>query len=123
MGDDSAAEGAVNVGNLTAAKGSALAGNLTNDSGRQPMPNPDLHDDGVYGFNPTFDGDKMYAANDGHLKDDDYQQAPNVSLPGNATTNAGQQGHPVDWASVAPDTYPSPLPAPKGASFPLLPRV
>lgn len=124
MGDDRAAEGAVEVGSLSAASGSALAGNLSSDSGRQPMPNPNLHDDGVYPFTSGGDTDRGFDASDGHMKDDDYPSVPNVSLPGGSgTTNAGQQGSPVDWNSVAPYEYPDfgKMPSPKNRG--VLPKI
>ena len=43
----------------------------------------------------------------GNIKDGQYPSLPGPEFPGaSGTTNMGQQGDPVDWASVGPYEYP-----------------
>lgn len=126
MGDQDTTEGSVPDNSLSAApRGGWLgtAGGQSVNSGFQNLPDPDLHMDGQYNFQLEGVKQQMYWDQAGRIKDDNYPDVPNVSLPANGTTNMGPQGSPVDWASVAPDTYPATLPGPKSSTFPLLPRV
>ena len=96
------------AGNADNAEGSVPA-TLDFKNARQAVPDRDLHGDGVYDAARQVSGPKEFLGQNPHegIKDDDYPSLPNVSLAGApGTTNAGQQGVPVDFNSVAPYEYP-----------------
>lgn len=95
---------------------SSYAGNADNAEGivpahldfknaRQAVPDRDLHGDGVWNAASAVSGPKELLGDNPHegMKDADYPSLPGPTFPGaGGTTNAGQQGSPVDFNSVAP---------------------
>lgn len=92
------------AGDVMNAEG-AIPATLDFKNARQAVPDRDLHNDGVYDAARQMSGPKEFLGQNTHegIKDDDYPSLPNVSFVGDAgTTNAGPQGDPVDFNSVAP---------------------
>lgn len=112
MGDDHAAEGMVAVGSLSVPGNNLLGQPSMNGptAGRQMLPDPGLHGDGVYDVSRTAVGQPSLArgidASEG-ITDDDYPGLKDVVMPGDPpVAPLGQSGEQVDWASVAPYEYP-----------------
>lgn len=129
MGDDHAAEGMVTVGSLTVPGNNLLGQPSMNGptAGRQMLPDPDLHGDGVYDVSAKVNGPRELLGQgiDESIKDDDYPGIRDVVMPGDPpVAPLGQSGEQVDWASVAPYEYPEfgEQPSPKaGAGDSVLP--
>ncbi len=122
VGDPYNAEGAQPINSLKAPGG--LLGDHTEGQSRQDIPagsvqsNPGNYQPGSH-YDVQSGGEKELlgqgTTGEG-LKDDEYPSLPNVALAGSAgTTDAGQQGSPIDWGSVAPYKYPE-YPAQTGTS-------
>jgi hypothetical protein len=96
------------AGNADNAEGSIQA-TLDFKNARQAVPDRNLHGDGVWDASSAVSGPKELLgqnAEEGN-KDAEYPSHPGPTFPGaGGTTNAGQQGIPVDFNSVAPYEYP-----------------
>ncbi len=99
------------AGDSTNAEG-IVPNTLDFKNGRQAVADRDLHNDGVYNAASAVSGTEKFLsqadeAGESSLHDDNYPNLPGPVLPGAAgTTNAGPQGSPVDFNSVAPYEYP-----------------
>ncbi len=91
------------AGNAGNAEGS-LPATLDFKNARQSVPDRDLHNDGVFDAASAVSGEKELlgqgTTGEG-IKDDHYPSLPNHTFPGaGGTTNAGDQGIPLDFNSV-----------------------
>ena len=99
------------VGTLTVPKGRRL-GEPTAGQSRQDIPgSAEINPREQYNFQsagePGLLGQDTDDYGGGNMTDSERPSLPNPEFPGESgTTNMGQQGDPIDWASVAPVSTP-----------------
>lgn len=101
-------DGAIPFNSIVVPKGEGLGRNIHDGRSRQELPVGGI--DNCYSFNGLVGEKELLGqgTTEEGIKDNDYPSGiPDPSLPGaSGTKNAGDQGHPIDFNSVAPYDYP-----------------